>query len=447
MGWNQEQDRITGAVGHGDISFATGVGGPPYAMGDMVARMNSINVLALWKPFRNPAKGFSDAATQRAAIRDAFGGFKQDNGLLPTYSVNGGDIGDIPHNRWEYKIPRGVNNEYNEPYRDNDFSPLGLYNGFQVGYYKDAVSPISAIWPATWRSTNNMVIVNFNGAVPGWLSAFCLSVDDIIPYDSGVGYGDYCICLALAGSNGGRDLIVSTKRVRDVLSVSDGMAFTFSKSEVDALASLYAPNGYATAAICLYRPSGGVPSEQTIYHVPSQLNPDVVSLEIGPNSDRQKIFMGYDGSIQGLSVTLSNLVLGTPATIPAWVSAYGFTSCKQLSPLNNALSVAVNASGCAGWGQIGNSIKGILEIYTEGTGILGTQDGMSGTSISYPFVATVDPSNPYSGSFIFGNTFPGSQQPYALYVAKTYTEPGKVKAKLSFTMDTTIQSNVLEVNL
>lgn len=443
MGWGNDYPNVLtypftkiAANGQGDMQKALGTSSMSQAA-MLTGQAGYINPLALWKPFQSTTAIYASAAERRADIRRAYGGFKQANGLLPTYSVNGGSVGEIPSAPWAYQRPDGST----YPLRAMDLAP-GNYGGLPVGYKSDAVAPIGIQWPTNWRSTNNQIIVTFNGAVPGWGQAFCLSIDDILPND--LGYGDYCFCLALSGSNGGRDLIVSTKRVRDVLSVSDGMAFTFSKAEVDALASLSAPNGYATAAICLYRPSDGAPSVQTIYHVPSQLNPIVVSLEIATNSDRRQISMGYDGSIAGLSVILSNLVLGTASPAPAWASS--LYSCKQLSPYGSALGVSVNANGCSGWGQLGSSLSGTLEIYTEGA-VLGSSTAIVGNTVSFPFVATVSPNNPYSGSFIFGNTFPGSQQAYALYAAKTIqSATQKVKAKLSFTVDQTISSTPIEVS-
>lgn len=443
MGWQTDYPNVLtypftkiAANGQGDLQKALRTGSLSQAA-MLTGQAGYINPLALWKPFQSTTALYASAVERRADIRRAYGGFKQANGLLPTYSVNGGSVGEIPSAPWAYQRPDGST----YPLRAMDFAP-GDYGGLPVGYKSDAVSPIGIQWPTNWRSTNNQIIVTFNGAVPGWGQAFCLSIDDILPND--LGYGDYCFCLALSGSNGGRDLIVSPTRVRDIASSSGGVAFTFNKSEVDALSSLGAGSGSATAALCLYNPSGGAPSAQKIYHIPSQLNPTVVSLEIATNSDRRQISMGYDGSIEGLSVTLINLVLGTASPAPAWASS--LYNCKQLSPYGSALGVSVNANGCSGWGQLGSSLSGTLEIYTEGA-VLGSSTAIVGNIVSFPFVATVSPNNPYSGSFIFGNTFPGSQQAYALYAAKTIqSATQKVKAKLSFTVDQTISSAPIEVS-
>lgn len=391
-----------------------------------------INPFALWKPFRNSAKYFVDATAQRTAIQAENGGFKQANGLLPTYSANGGTAGQIPHAAWTYKPPRGVGGGYDEPFRLTDFAPLS--GG--VGYYSRAVNPVGIMWPDKWRS-DNLVVVLLNGNNPNWLRDLCLSFSDIIPSGSSVGYGDYNFGLILSSSSG-RDLILSTYTPNGIANTG-AASFSFSKSDVTALSGLSA-GSKCTAAICLYRPSTAI-TQQTIYHIPTDLNPDVISLEIVTDSDRAEIEMGHDGSIAGLVVTMSNLVLSTPSIPPAYASQSWLYDCKQVNLNPNALSIIVNASGCSSWGQLGNTIMGSIEFLCEGA-ILGNQQGIIGGSVTYPFAPTVNPSTQYSGSFVFGNTFPGTTVPYELYLCKTaQSATQKLKARVTFSYDTTVYSN------
>lgn len=404
-------------------------------IGGLISRgvsQNKINPLALWKPFRSSEKGFSSTEAQRNAIKQVNGGFKQDNGLLPTYSANAGNVGEIPHAVWEYKYPRGKGGGTggtDEWYRFEDFAPPGG----SVGYYKNAVSPVGIVWPDKWRSSN-LVIVLLNGNNYNWLPDLCLSFNDIVPSDSG--YGTYNFGLILSSSLG-KDLVLSPYTPEGVLSTG-AASFHFDDADVNALASLQAGQS-CTAAICLYKPASPI-SQQEIYHIPSDLNPIVTSLEIASNSDRITLEMGHDGSIVGMVVTISNLVLSTPSIDPPYANTSGFISCKQVNISPNILSIICNASDCEEWGQLGNNILGTIEFITDGA-VLGNATNLIGGSITYRFAPTVNPSTQYNGSFVYGNTFPGETQPFELYVCKTANATQKIKARVTFSYDTTIYSN------
>ena len=68
MGWNNDYTLLTAPISLGDISRATGVGGPPYDLGNMIKNGTIINAMAKYKPVKSNNPGIL-TVTERAAKR------------------------------------------------------------------------------------------------------------------------------------------------------------------------------------------------------------------------------------------------------------------------------------------------------------------------------------------------------------------------------------------
>lgn len=69
MSWNGTTKRMVAPVGWGDISQATGVGGPPYDLGDMLKNSVIINKWAKWKPVLDSAVNLPTRYSRKASGR------------------------------------------------------------------------------------------------------------------------------------------------------------------------------------------------------------------------------------------------------------------------------------------------------------------------------------------------------------------------------------------
>ena len=132
MAW--ENGEINTAVGWGDISHATGIGGPPYTMGNMVDASGSYNKMCIYKPVRHSSPGWLTLAQ----IREARYGFYDPIHNLPASNPTfAPGLSGPPKNNWEYLKPRGIS--YNEWFRSTDFLSAA---GSTVGYNANMGCPV-----------------------------------------------------------------------------------------------------------------------------------------------------------------------------------------------------------------------------------------------------------------------------------------------------------------
>ena len=188
MAWNNGE--IDNAVGWGDISHATGIGGPPYVMGTMVDSSSSYNTMAKYKPVRHSNPGWLSYA-QLQATRFGFWDPIHYTGSAPliTEAAN--------KNNWTYLKPRGIAYD-NEWFRSSDFlkepgstygynanmgCPISLEcngepsaTGFAVLVWKDSYA--ATRYGKSWNSEEGISITEFlaggNNNMSGYYIAFLM---------------------------------------------------------------------------------------------------------------------------------------------------------------------------------------------------------------------------------------------------------------------------------
>lgn len=294
MSWDANNRWIVGAVSTGDISTATGTASLDLGT---LCRSNQINPLALWKPFRNPSKGFDSIQAHRDAIKAARGGFLSGPYGLPHFYPMQGSGLDIPHAVWSYGKPRGLGGGdagADERYRQNDFSPVGgtVQTG---GYYPDAVAPFGAMFQnGSISAGSNAVVLLFDQNTYGlnggrWRNNFCLSFDDVVPASA---YGTYKFALVFQSSQG-TSVVVSDTTVAQAASTRMA-SVVFNAATVLAIPRVV--GNTVACAICLVSSSWSA----GVYNSSTTFNDYVLSLEITPGCDRQILTYRGAGSIVGM---------------------------------------------------------------------------------------------------------------------------------------------------
>ena len=458
MPWDNSHTKLTGAVNASDIAEAMGT--KASARGNMIKYGKGINVLALWKPFQNSAKGFANASDQRAAIRRAGGGFRQYDGQtynhFPIFNNNAsaGESGDeqymFPHGTWTYYRPNGVDATHNEFFRDQDFAPLGTLDGYQVGYDKKAVSPIYVDWPNLAASgANCMCLVYVGNQAYGpsggkYNRYFCLSFDDLFPADDSY-YDQFHFALLISNiRTHTRNMVVSTTKVSDV--TANGAVITFTSLKDCAALQNLQLNDEVQFCICLVQYNGAT-SSQAIETISGSNNWDVTSLEIALNSDRQLITFPGNGTIAGMSITHNALHL-TQVTSP--VAGY---DAWKICDLGHALEIVSAINSAAQWGSL-NGVSGKIKIEVSGSAALlynaSSQYGGMGTIIEIPYTIDLNPStSPITREYIYGNSIYGMKDgagintPFTFYALKQTgsTQICTLKVSVSFTYDTTVSTD------
>jgi len=124
MGWddNTLHNVLTKPISLGDISFATGVGGPPYDLGNMIANGTAINPMAKYKPVKSSNPGIL-TDTERKNTRYGFGG-------ITSKQLNLDSNPPVLTNDWVYEKPTA--GQPNEWFRALDFD----------GYARLACAPL-----------------------------------------------------------------------------------------------------------------------------------------------------------------------------------------------------------------------------------------------------------------------------------------------------------------
>lgn len=386
MSWDETNRWIVGPVNTGDIQKATGCISDDY--GTLCGENNSlINSLALWKPFRNPAKGFAYIADQRAAIKAARCGFKAGVYGLPHFFPMEGSGLNIPHAVWVYQQPRGVgggDNGEDEIYRITDFSPVG--STFATGgYYPDAVLPIYVSFPGGGIvSGDNYVLFKFDDAAYGetggrWKPNFCMSFDDIVPAAS---YGNYKFALVFQSTNG-TSVVVSDTTVSQAAS-NRVATIHFTASQVSAIPANAGDD--VACAICLVSPSWNA----GVYNGSSQFNDYVLSLEVKSGCDRTTLKYLGQGLITGMTGSL-NITMGskTPSSIT------GFSCYYPIAQVDFTVTAGSN------WGTR-TSVGLQLELVNSNALGTATQPGQSSAVVDFSVALAAGETKTFTAYFVYG---------------------------------------------
>ena len=136
-----------------------------------------INAWAKFKPFRNAAIAFADAAAHLSALASARYGF---GNVLSILSFSSSQASP----EWAacYQKPQGCDNQHTEPYRLLDF--VDLTANSQKGYNHNAVPPMQIEMPSDQAGISqggSEITVKCDSYVTGWDSDTCIALDDVLP--------------------------------------------------------------------------------------------------------------------------------------------------------------------------------------------------------------------------------------------------------------------------
>lgn len=216
MGWNN--GILTLPIGWGDISRATGVGGPPYDLGNMIVNGTSINAMAKYKPVRHSNRGIL-SLSERASTRYGFGA------AMPQLTLSDNE----PENIWTYLRPRGVKNtSLNPTSTDEWFRALDF-----DGYASDACAPLAtSVGNLTYDDWSNiLVFVNglSNSLRPDmtrrWVADRSLSIGELLEGGGENRYDNYVSFLLIDTQDWSKNLIVTNTTFRTL--VNNGGNGTF----------------------------------------------------------------------------------------------------------------------------------------------------------------------------------------------------------------------------
>lgn len=128
MGWDSNaHNLLTAPISWGDISHATGIGGPPYDLGNMI-KTGYIKPMAKYKPVRSSNPGIL-SASERAAVRYGMAEPVLEGSFTPP---------EVPP-AWAYNKPRGIKNTSDNPTSSDEWFRALDFDG----YLANAVSPVA----------------------------------------------------------------------------------------------------------------------------------------------------------------------------------------------------------------------------------------------------------------------------------------------------------------
>lgn len=190
MGWSN--NKLTKPIGLGDISVATGIGGPPYSLGNMIASSTIINQMAVYKPVKSSNPGELTYA-ERKATRFGFGSItsKQLNPFAST---------PVLTNDWVYEKPTA--GQPNEWFRALDFD----------GYVSNAVAPLAVSIGQLVYDDKSYILLYGNDKVNAlgraWVSGESLSIGELLE-GGGDYYGSYIAFIIQDATSGGVNYVVT----------------------------------------------------------------------------------------------------------------------------------------------------------------------------------------------------------------------------------------------
>lgn len=374
MSWYNGE--IENAVGWGDISHASGYGGPPYIMGNMVDPTQNpyaiINPMARYKPIRFNTWGI--LTDQNRA--DARHGFSTSNIPYWTPTASG-----CPKNNWVYLRPRGAS--YNEPYRALDFLSAP---GSTVGYNARIAAPIAAVSGGSPQVGQDYGFwIPFNGNASNeqagkvWNQYEGLSLQDLL--ESASDFYNYHITVLLYDNNNNTWNIVTYKTTlaQAIQSNSSGfvpMLYNTAGTE----SGVYHPavpflaesshNDHDITFVIGLRPEG--PSSD-LYSISTQ-SLDIYSLGFVDGCDRFTVKFGSAISIMGLDGSIVNnsthpIALSNPTEITV-----GQTVWVRYA-ISNSIWGSFSTPGS--WGRTNppnpdHTTNYFTITITNGTGLIGT---------------------------------------------------------------------------
>ena len=175
----------------------------------VLCQSSTLNPWSKYKPFRNSAIFFADAAAHEAALASANYGFNMVD--LGGFYI---DQSNIPVWETKYEKPRGVYSNVNEPFRQLDY--VDLTASSQKGYNHNAKPPIDVVFPSEIMQDGNIIMIKKETAVsPDWNADTCLSLSQVL-----ANYTNYKFALACI-SGGVINVLVTDKTVASFISDSN----------------------------------------------------------------------------------------------------------------------------------------------------------------------------------------------------------------------------------
>lgn len=180
---------------------------------------NNINPWAKYKPFRSSSKGFANKTEWENAAKAVGFGFGTQSEITNTTNGLAFWWSSSTSPAWEnhYLKPRGVNDSYNEPYRQLDFVDIGATSTQQYGYDKYAAPPMEIEF-CDGRDHiyqgNDEVTCSFDWAIDNaqWISNDWMSIADVMSSlisAINAGQGNYNLAVLFKPVNGTKSLLIT----------------------------------------------------------------------------------------------------------------------------------------------------------------------------------------------------------------------------------------------
>ena len=349
MGWDSNSHiLLTAPVSLEDISWATGTGGPPYELGDMIAT-GSYKIMSKCKPVRSSSPGIL-SMNERKAVRYGFGA------SLPP--LLGGTLDAV----WSYEKPRGLATNIqghtdNEWYRALDFD----------GYYSQAnYVPLKAEIEVT-KGTGSIsqasigavtVTLKMNANADSRWTSNCMSFRDFLDSGNTSMWNDYVFAFLITDvTRGESTFVVTNQSPNDLFGSGSGTMAVFSFYQDDK----YPGSGYVGPKV----PALANANMGDTFQV-------IACLTVREN-------MGTTGNL----TNLYNVYTGS--TSPTWQRVYSAYTLAFASSCDRANGT------CKGMWSIANVTGSnfVLSAVSDSTGIAMKENGSSINALGHKYLFTL----------------------------------------------------------
>lgn len=314
------------------------------------------NVWAKYKPFRDSSLFFADASAWQTAMRASGCGFGNlaDTSVTPTpyqgqdgpekgvrFFFNSSSPFWTPEWASKYKRPRGVNQNYNEPYRQLDFADLTASSTY--GYYKDALPPIQVVFPSTINQAGGEIIIKANSGVNGWSANTDLSTSDLFAsLDSGKNYYIGVLFRSSSWSNLSDANLLVIDSLASVLNSNSQISIPFTGDPTvtsKCYVPLFGSTGEHTAndgdtiysTVCLVEYSQSPSDQPDGYQILTGsgiTSHAIISLNLENDIDKATKTYIKMGNLYGTSVEVNDFTLSSAATLSGGYKAFYMQNIK-----------------------------------------------------------------------------------------------------------------------
>lgn len=181
MGWNNDHTLLTGPISAADLSWAAGLGGPPYEIGNMIKK-GTFNTMAKHKAFKSSSPGYAYDKNQStpelrspsrvAAAAATYYGMGSPCQILAAQVLDGSGL-------YSYEKPTaGAPNEIFRP-QDFDGYVTGAISPFRL-MADDSVYRGDPLYLFVGFNSSAQYVYNYEGRPDTWQGDYNLSIADLL---------------------------------------------------------------------------------------------------------------------------------------------------------------------------------------------------------------------------------------------------------------------------